>query len=169
MELVKLVLLALAFIAGYGAVLGEASALLCPEAFAEDGASSALLVGPLKMMIEFLIPGIVIGLAIAFAANIGERPALKAFFFVRPLIALTVFNACIATIGAVIGYFATKNGAYEVVGPIARLLPPERHPLLGASWWALLASYVAILMGGIAVASWTWQKRSYFEKMLSKK
>lgn len=169
MELVKLVLLTLAFIAGYGAVLGEASALLCPEAFAEDGASSALLVGPLKMMIEFLTPGVVIGLAIAFAANIGERPALKAFFFVRPLITLTVFNVCIATIGGLIGYFATKNGAYEVVGSIARLLPPDRHPALGASWWALLASFAAIFMGGISVASWTWQKRAYFEKILSKK
>ena len=169
MELVKLVLLTLAFIAGYGAVLGEASALLCPEAFAEDGASSALLVGPLKMMIEFLTPGVVIGLAIAFAANIGHRPALKAFFFVRPLIGFTVFNICIGTAGAVIGYFATRNGAYEVVGSIANSMPPERHPVLGASWWALLASYAAIFMGGIAVASWTWQKRAYFEKMLSEK
>ena len=169
MELIKLVLLTLAFIAGYGAVLGEASALLCPEAFAEGGASSALLVGPLKMMIEFLTPGVVIGLAIAFAANIGHRPALKAFFFVRPLVALTVFNVFIATAGAVIGFFATKNGAFEVVGSIAQSMPPERHPVLGASWWALLASYAAVFMGGIAVASWTWQKRAFFEKMISEK
>lgn len=169
MELVKLVLLTLAFIVGYGAVLGEASALLCPEAFAEDGASSALYVGPLKLMIEFLPPGVVIGLAIGFAANLGERPALKAFFFVRPLVGFTVFNVCIAVVGGVIGYFATRNGAYEVVGSIAHSMPPERHPLLGATWWALLASYAAIFMGGIAVASWTWQKRAFFEKMLSER
>ena len=169
MELVKLVLLTLTFIAGYGAVLGEASALLCPEAFAEDGGNSALWVGPLKLMIEFLTPGTVIGLAIGFAANLGERPALKAFFFVRPLIAFMVFTIFIALAGGVIGYFATSNGAYEVVGSIARILPPERHPRLGASWWALLASYAAIFMGGIAVASWTWQKRAFFEKMLSEK
>ena len=169
MELVKLVLLTLAFIAGYGAVLGETSAILCPEAFAEDGASSALYVGPLKVMIEMLTPGVVIGFAIAFAANIGERPALKAFFFVRPLAALIVLTLFIAIVGGVIGYFAVKSGAYQNVGSVARLLPLEYRPRYGATWWALLASHVAIFMGGIAVASWTWQKRAYFEKMLSEK
>lgn len=169
MELAKLVLLTLAFFAGYGAVFGEASALLCPEAFAKDGASSALYAGPLIMMIEFLTPGVVIGLAIAFAANIGHRPALKAFFFIRPLIALTVFTVFIAIVGGIIGYYATKTRAYENVGPVVSLLPLEYRPRYGASWWAMLASHTAFFMGGIAVASWTWQKRAYFEKMIGEK
>jgi hypothetical protein len=46
-----------------------------------------------------------------------------------------------------------------LVGPIARELPADRHPLFLADLWAHSASYAVGLAGGIVVIVLVWQSR----------
>jgi hypothetical protein len=171
MESAKLVLLCIAVVCGFGACLGEASALVCPEAFTlgrppSFGDLPALVLGPLWGVIDFVYPGAVIGLALAMAAHVGNRPAVKAFFFVKPLLAHAVLLAVISVASGVIGWFAVRDGAYPIIGPLRDALPPDQHPLLGAVWWARFGAHAANIVGGIAIATWIWRKRAVFERMV---
>ena len=174
MEAAKLVLLTLAALCGYGGVLGEVSACICPEAFtlgkpAVFGALPALLLGPLWGVIEFLVPSVFVGCALAMAAHFGERPTIKAFFFYRPLACLVALTLLTATVAGALGYYANIMGAYPILGPMESALPNTQHPLLAATWLAMIGSHLAVLVGGIILAFWTWKKRAIFEQMIREK
>src|SRR5436190_5040784 len=95
MEFAKLVMRTLLVIAGTGAVLGGGAALVCPEVFTlgrppSFGSLPAPVLGILWFGMEFLVPGVVVGLAVGMSANLGYRPAVKAMFFRKPLWAYAV-------------------------------------------------------------------------------
>lgn len=168
MEFAKLVLRSLLTIAGFGGVLGAVSALICPEAFTLGrppafGALPAPVLGFLWGTLEFLMPGVVIGLAIGMSANIGDRPAVKALFFKKPLLAHAVVLAVGAVIAGAIGWHGVASGRWPMLGAVAAATPDERHTRLGAVWWATRGAHVANLAGGIALAIWTWRKRAEFD------
>jgi hypothetical protein len=170
MEFAKLVLLCFACISGMGAVLGGFSALFCPEAFTLGrppvfGSLPAPVLGLLWGWLEFMLPAITVGLAVAMAANVGPRPAVKALFFRKPLWAHLALIAVIAVVTAIAGYVAIQQGAWHVVGPLATL-PAERHRWIGAVWWGSRGAHVGNLAGGIGLAIWTWRKREEFEEMV---
>ena len=174
MEAAKLILLTLAALCGYGAALGEVSAWICPEAFtlgrpAAFGALPALVLGPIWGALDFLIPSGFIGVAMAMAAHFGGRPAIKAFFFYRPLACLVALAAIAASVAGALGYHAVLTGAYPILGPMEHALTPQQHPLLAAVWWAMLGSHFAVLAGGIVLAVWTWKKRAVFEEIVRQK
>lgn len=171
MEAAKLVLLTLAALCGYGAALGEVSAWICPEAFtlnkpAVFGALPSVILGPIWGSLDFLIPSVFVGIALGIAAHFGERPAIKAFFFYRPLACLVALCAITATASGALGFRAVQTGAYPILGPMENALPKDQHPFLAATWWAMLGSHFAVLVGGIILAAWTWKKRAFFEKIV---
>lgn len=173
MEFAKLVLLCIAALCAYGAVLGEVSALLCPEAFTLGRPAvfenwPALALGPIWGVLDLLLPATVAGLALAIAANVGHHPTLKAAFFHRLLPGLVGVMTLAASTAGALGFFATRRGAYEILGPMRDALPPERHPFLAAVWWATLGSLSANFVGAIILAMWTWRKRAYFGGLIAK-
>ena len=170
MEFAKLVLYCLVWIGGMGAALGGVSALFCPEALTLGrppafGSLPAPVLGLLWGWTDFMLPAVIVGMAVAMAANIGPRPAVKAMFFHKPLWAHVALIAVIAVVGAIAGYFAVQQGAWPVVGPLATL-PAERHPWIGAVWWGMFGAHLANGAGGIGLAIWTWRKRTEFEAMV---
>jgi hypothetical protein len=174
MEHAKLVLRCLLTVAGFGAIFGSVCALICPEVFTlgrppSFGNLPAPVLGMVWGAIDFLIPGVMVGMGIGLAANVGYRPAVKAMFFRKPLWR----HALLMTIGAVfaglVGWFATSEGLWEVAGKLAATLPPERHRALGGVWWGTLGAHTANFAGGIALAIWTWKKRAEFEAMVKAK
>jgi len=172
MEFAKLVLLSIAALCGYGAVLGEVSALICPEAFTlgrppvfEHWPPAAL--GPIWGVLDLLIPATVAGLALAVAANVGHHPTLKAAFFCRVLPGLAGVMAIAAITAGALGFSTTRHGSYEIIGPMRDAVRPERHPFLAAVWWASLASLGTSFVGAIVLALWTWRKRAYFGALLA--
>jgi hypothetical protein len=171
MEFAKLVLRCLLVVATAGAMVGTASALVCPEAFtlgrpAAFGSLPLPLLGMLWGFLEFMMPGVVVGLAIGMAANVGDRPQIKAFFFRKPLWVHAAFIVVIAVSGGVIGWIAVTQGHWSVVGTLAAGVEPVRHPYLGAVWWASRAAQLANLVGGVVLAYWTWKKRREFEAVV---
>src|SRR5688572_18288033 len=109
MEFAKLALRCLLVIAGTGAVAGALSALVCPEAFTLGrppafGKLPAPLLGAVWGLLDFLMPGVVVGLAVGTAANTGHLPAVKAMFFRKPLWAHAGMMLIIATVAGVIGW-----------------------------------------------------------------
>ena len=174
MEFAKLVLLCIAALCGFGAVLGEVSALICPEAFTlgrppvfENWPAMAL--GPIWCVLDLLLPATVAGLALAIAANVGHHPTLKAAFFHRVLPGLAGVMALAAITAGALGFFFTRSGSYEIIGPMRDALPLERHPHLAAVWWATLASLSANFVGAIVLAMWTWRKRAHFGRLLARR
>lgn len=171
MEFVKLVLRCMLVVAGTGAIVGVGSALICQEVIVYGrppafGDVPVPLLGFLWGFLEFLTPGVVVGLAIAMAANLGERPAIKAMFFRKPLWAHAVVLIGLAVIAGFIGWFAVKQGYWFVLGNVAAATPPERVPLLGAVWWATRGAHIANIGSGIAMAIWTWKKRGEFDALV---
>ena len=174
MEFAKLVLLCIAALCGYGAILGEISALICPEAFTlgrppvfQNWPPAAL--GPIWCVLDLLLPATVAGLALAIAANVGHHPALKAAFFHRVLPGFAGVMALAALTAGALGFFVTRHGSYEILGPMRDALPIERHPLLAAVWWAALGSLSVSFVGAIILAMWTWRKRAYFGELIAKR
>ncbi len=174
MEAAKLVLLTLAALCGYGAALGEVCAWICPEAFtlnkpAAFDALPALILGPIWGALDFLIPSVFVGVAMAMAAHFGARPAIKSFFFFRPLACLVALASLAAAVAGLLGYRAVLAGSYPILGPMENAIPRDRHPLLAAAWWAMLGSHCAVLVGGIILSAWTWRKRALFEQIVRAK
>ena len=171
MELAKLVLRCLLVIAGTGALAGGASALVCPEAFTlgrppSFGNLPPPVLGWIWGLLDFMMPGVVVGLAVGFAANTGDRPAVKALFYRKPLWAHSAVMLVAGLIAGIIGWFAVTQGHWFVLGPVASAVPPDRHAFLGAVWWASRGVHLANLAGGVTLAIWTWKKRSDFDEMV---
>lgn len=170
MEAAKIIMLALAIFGGYGAAFGAVGASICPEAYTiargpAFGDLPVLLLGALWGLFDFLPFAAGVGIGIGFAAHIGNRPAVKAFFFRRPMLMLLPM---IAAVGTVVGYFcyrAVVSGDIPVPRN-SRGLPLDTIPVYAATWWAMIASHATMLVGGAGLAVWTWCKRAVFEQMV---
>lgn len=171
MEFAKLVLLCLASVCGYGAVLGGISAALCPEAFTLGRPPffehwPALAIGVTWGALDLLLPSIFAGIALGIAANFGPQPALKASFFRRIVPGAIGVMALASLACGAAGFFATRSGAHTITGPLKATLAVEKHPLLAAVWWASLASLLALFASAMILAAWSWRKRVYYAAML---
>ena len=114
MEIAKLVLLCIASLCGYGAVVGSISAALCPEAFTLGRPPSfehwpALALGAIWGTLDLLIPSTIAGVALGFAANVGPRPALKTSFFHRVIPGLIGLMALVSIVAGIAGFIATRH------------------------------------------------------------
>ena len=174
MEIAKLVLLCLASLCGYGALLGGVSAALCPEAFTLGRPPffehwPVLALGMIWGGLDLLIPATFAGLALGIAANFGPQPALKASFFHRVMPGLIGLMAIVSLAAGVAGFFATQRGMHTITGPLKATLAVERHPMLAAVWWASLAGLLALFASAILLAAWTWRKRAYYANLLRRR
>ena len=174
MEIAKLVLLCLASLCGYGAVLGGVSAALCPEAFTLGRPPffehwPAVALGAMWGALDLLIPATCAGLALGIAANFGPQPALKTSFFRRIIPGLLAIMALVSLVGGAAGYFATRRGMHTITGPLKTTLAVESHPMLAGVWWASLGGLLALFASAILLAMWTWRKRAHYAEMLRKR
>jgi hypothetical protein len=172
MEPAKIVLLAIVILCGFAAALGEACAWICPEAFtvarpAIFGGAPPAISGPIWCALETVHLAAGVGIGIALAAHVGHRPAVKAFFFTKPLLAILPLLAAMATLAGFLGYYAVGSGHYAVFDTTLKEgIPLERHPAYVATWWATLGNHAGMLVGGAVLAVWTWKKRAVFEQMV---
>ncbi len=171
MEPAKIVLRALAIFCGYGALFGLVCAWLCPEVYTlakprDFGDLPAPALGVLWGMFDLLTYAAAIGVGTAFAAHVGHRPTVKAFFFTWPMAWLAGLVGAVALVAGFLGRQAALSGNHQLDRVMAFALPPERHPIYIATWWALLASQAVMLLGGVFLAVWTWRKRAVFEQMV---
>ena len=173
MEFARLVALCIVSLCCYGAAQGGISALLCPEAFTlgrpplSEG-WPAVALGAVWGALDLLIPATAAGLGLAIAANAGPRVALKASFFHRVLPGLLAIMTLGALVSGAMGFFLTRTGRHEIVGPMRAALAVEKHPMLAAVWWASLGTLLVHFASAVVLAAWTWRRRAYFEELLRK-
>lgn len=174
MEIAKLVLMCVAALCGYGAVLGAVSAMLCPEAFTLGRPPSfehwpTLALGAMWGALDMILPATFAGLALGIAANFGPQPALKASFFRRIIPGLIGIMASVALAGGAAGYLATSRGLHTITGPLKSTLAAEKHPMLAAVWWASLGGLLALFASAMILAGWCWRRRAHYAQMLRRR
>jgi hypothetical protein len=165
MEPAKIVLRALAIFCGFAALFGLVCSWISPEAYTLKRPEEFIhwplpAFAMLRSLFDFVLFSAAIGIGTAFAAHVGHRPAVKAFFFTRPMLMLAAITAVIGTIGGWLGRELIIAGNYQFQ------IPPERHAAYLGTWWAVLTSQAVMLIGGATLAIWTWRKRIYFEKLV---
>ena len=103
-----------------------------------------------------------LGVALASAARVGERPKLTASQLVRPLILLLLSMGIVALLAGITGYLLASTG--QVVPDewvVANIAAPNRAAFM-ADWWAHSASYLSGFVGAIVLCLYTWRSRSRF-------
>lgn len=104
--------------------------------------------------------GLCLGVLLACAARVGNRPQLRAAFFIRPAGALLLLVACIASVAGFAAFSAATLAEIELWAPMYWLIPLERQPRFFAAICAQFASGASGLAGGLALIVWTWRVRS---------
>jgi hypothetical protein len=164
MQSLAIVLLSIASAVAYGIVHDQITARVCVEYFTighppvfdtEDPTMLGLGWG----VIATWWVGLLLGVPLAVVARVGSRPKRSAVSLVRPIAWLLGISAVCALAAGVIGYFLARSGAVFLVGPIATVLPPEKHVPFLADMWAHLASYFVGFVGGIVVMVQVWRSR----------
>ena len=67
--------------------------------------------------------------------------------------------AICALLAGVLGWLLARGGTVVLVGRLAARVPCERHVAFMADLWAHSASYLAGLVGGLALVVIVWRSR----------
>lgn len=100
-----------------------------------------------------------LGILLAVAARIGSRPKLTSRDLRRPLGVLLAIMACCALLAGILGAILANEGAVTLTPDLAGLVPANRHNAFLADLWAHSASYLAGIVGGVALAARTYRRR----------
>ena len=171
MDFGKIILYSLLVMMGFGFAYESISAFVCVEYFTYGHrpmvqTNSALGLGLQFAFLGWCWVGAALGAPLAIAARIGGEIQIKAGFFIKPLIALVVLIAVIASIGGVLGHYAETSGRSPLVAPWAGGLEREKHAPYVALLWSHIAAYTAALVGSATLVAWTWRKRSAFTQLV---
>ena len=160
-------IVALAVLAGitYGILHDQVTAHVCVEYFTIGHPPLIPTESPTLLAIAwgivatwwFALP---LGVALASAARVGERPKLTASQLVRPLLTLLAAMGALALVAGVTGYVLTSTAripANEWV--VANIVAGKRAAFM-ADWWAHSASYIAGFVGALILCLHTWWLRS---------
>jgi hypothetical protein len=148
----------------YGIVHDQITARVCVEYFTIGhppvfGTDDPTLLGIGWGIIATWWVGLLLGIPLAFVARAGSRPKRTAGSLVRPIVLLMAIMAICALIGGIVGWFLAKSGAVFLVGPIAQVLPTDRHVPFIADLWAHSISYAVGFLGGLVVMVMVWRSR----------
>lgn len=92
--------------------------------------------------------GVLIGVPLACACRVGRWPKREPWSIVRPLFCLMGCSFTLAIVAGVAGCVVGRNGWVVLAGPLANLVPRERHIPFLIDLWAHNASYFAGFVGG---------------------
>jgi hypothetical protein len=148
----------------YGIVHDQITARVCVEYFTVGhppvfGTDDPTLLGIGWGIIATWWVGLLLGVPLAMVARAGSRPKRSLGSLVRPIMWLMAVMAICALGAGVLGWFLAQSGAVFLVGPVARILPADRHVPFLADLWAHSASYFVGLVGGIVVLALVWRSR----------
>jgi hypothetical protein len=164
MEALRIVALAVAAAVAYGVAHDQVTARICVEYFTIGHPPLVPSDSPTVLAIAWGVVatwwvGLPLGLLLAAAARRGRRPRLSARDLRRPVaVLLLAVGACAAAAGVVGGVLALR-GAVWLVEPMASRVPADRHVPFLVDLWMHSASYLAGVVGGLALSVWTWRRR----------
>jgi hypothetical protein len=164
MEALRIVVVATLAAIIYGVVHDQVTARICVEYFTIGhppilATTSPTLLGLGWGIVATWWVGLPLGVLLAFVARVGARPKLTARDLKRPMLWLLLAMAACAVLGGAIGGALASRGTVWLTPPIAEILAPDRHVPFLIDLWAHSASYLAGILGGLALTVWTWRRR----------
>ena len=148
----------------YGIVHDQVTARVCVEYFTvahppRFDTDDPTLLGLGWGIIATWWVGLILSVPLILAARFGTRPKRSAKSLGRPIVVLLGIMAVCALAAGLTGYQLASAGTIQLSGPLAEMIPRERHARLLADLWAHSASYAVGLLGGLIVVAWVWFSR----------
>ena len=164
MGFAKIVLLVILASVLYGVLHDQVTARVCVEYFTIGhppvfNTDSPTLLALGWGVIATWWVGLILGIPIACAARIGDRPAMSANDLLKPLALLLVCMAILAVVAGLAGYAAASAGAVWLLEPLRSKVPADRQVAFLADLWSHATSYGAGFIGGIVLCVWIWRRR----------
>jgi hypothetical protein len=164
MRSLAIVWLCVAAAVAYGVVHDQVTARVCVEYFTIGHpplvpTTNATLLGLAWGVVATWWAGLISGVPLAIAARASRRPKLTARDLARSVARLLCVMAASALVTGTIGYMLAREGLVWLDGPLAVLVPPDRHARFLADLWAHTASYAVGFFGGLVVCALTWRRR----------
>jgi hypothetical protein len=168
MEALGIVLLCVGAAAIYGILHDQVTARVCVEYFTVghvrifDTTDPTLLGLGWGILATWWV-GLLLGIALAFAARSGTRPKTSVRSLMRPVGVVLMAMAATSLVAGLVGGWLAHAGMVTLAGPLADAIPPDRHARFIADLWAHSASYLAGLVGGLVLTNRVWQARKLLE------
>jgi hypothetical protein len=103
--------------------------------------------------------GLPLGIVLAVAARVGDRPKLTAKQLQASVAKLLAAMAVCALVAGAAGYVLARSGHIVLADPLGAVVPLDRHDRFLADLWAHSASYAGGLIGGLALSIATFRRR----------
>ncbi|MGI9455838.1 MAG: hypothetical protein ACR2NU_04710 [Aeoliella sp.] len=149
MQFVAIILLCILSAVVYGIVHDQITARICIEYFTighppifRVPVESPTLIALAWGVIATWWVGLGLGILLACAARLGNRPPRDVGSFVRPIAMLLAITAMLAALAGVLGYFVARQGGVFLLEPLASRVPVEKHVPFITDLWAHSASYL---------------------------
>ena len=164
MQAITIVLMCIVAAVMYGIAHDQITARVCVEYFTVGhppifATTDPTLLGLGWGIIATWWVGLLIGVPLALVSRVGSRPKRSPGSLIRPIACLLGVMAGCALAAGVIGFYLAQSGGVYLVGPIANVLPADRHVPFLADLWAHSASYLVGFVGGIVVVVSVWRSR----------
>jgi len=166
MQALAIVALSILAAVSYGILLDQITARVCIEYFT-IGHPQVLSVATNSPTVNGFVWGVIatwwvgfgLGVPLALAARIGDRPKKSVSDLIRPLFVLVGITGTLALCAGIIGYAAASMGWIVLQRPMAVRIPQQLHVPFIADLFAHNMSYAAGAIGGIALSIQTWRSR----------
>jgi hypothetical protein len=164
MEFIKIILVSILLSISYGILHDMVTANLCVEYFTIGHpkvieSESPFLLAIVWGALATWWAGLIIGIGLAFSAQLGTLPKLNAKQIIRPIIKLLGLMGSLAIISGIIGFILAKTETIHLMPHLADKIIAERHQLFLTAGWAHGASYISGFIGGIILCILTVRKR----------
>jgi hypothetical protein len=164
MHSLRIVALSVAAAVCYGILHDQVTARICveyftighPPLFATE--SPTLLAFGWGVVATWWV-GVPLGVVLSLAARVGARPRLSAHELLRPTCVLLLVMGFSALLAGTIGGVLAQQGIVTLPSGWYLIVPRSRHVRFLVDLWAHTASYCVGIVGGLALALWTWRAR----------
>jgi membrane associated rhomboid family serine protease len=164
MQTVLIILLGIFSAVTYGIVHDQVTVRICIEYFTIGHPPVFSTESPTLLALGWGViatwwVGLLLGVPLAMAAQVGRRPRRTATSLVRPILVLLTIMACCALIAGVVGLVLAKIELLRLPEPLASMVPRDKHVRFIIDWCAHLGSYISGFAGGVVLIVMTWKSR----------
>jgi len=166
MEIIKIVLLAVAAAVAYGIIHDQITSRICVEYFTIGHpplftfeTQDPTLLGLGWGIVATWWVGVLLGVPAAAVARIGSWPKRDAHWLLKPIAVLMAVAACGAILAGFAGWWLASRKIVFLVGPIADAVPPERHVPFLIDGFAHSGSYGFGFVGGLVLMAYIFRSR----------
>jgi hypothetical protein len=160
----RIVLLCVGAAITYGVLHDQVTARLCIEYFTVAHPPLLSATSPTMVALCWGVAatagiGTVLGVLLALVAHAGSQPPVAASRLFRPVLKLLMAMAISAVFAGTCGFFLAQHETISIPDALRNAIPPSRHHVFMAVWFAHAASYLVGLGGGALLVFRVWRVR----------